>query len=496
MAIALIVVGALTAPVACRAADDQASAIAPTTGGPTDRAGSAPGPDAPDRVDGVAPTTASIPYVPTTVAAPPDLRSLPPARCTPPPAATPASFGQTPPTDGAPNSEEPAGSTTTTTPPKSPAEALADLVADERISGSRLSVSVWIDGRGELAHQPDLRLRPASTQKVLTASAALAYLDPTDRYRTTFVATGPVADGVLHGDLVLLGGGDPTLEPLGPNSIDALARQLADLGVRRVTGRLVLDESRYDAVRTAPGYPADWWEDIGSLSALAIDRNWYRLDEEFRNDPQRFNGAITVYALAGHGVAVDGGATTGTVTEGLELTSVQSATIGEIVAITLQRSDNYYAEMLLKEVSYRQGIGPGTTAGGLALAHRLFGANCVDITGHDADGSGLSYDNARSARELRTMLQVSQSQPWGAPLFTALPVADGRAFAGRYKDPAVMGRLRAKGGRLDVSRTLVGFTQTRSGRAVTFAVLVNDGPLAEAEPAIEAFLTTIAKSPG
>ena len=60
-------------------------------------------------------------------------------------------------------------------------------------------------------HDADARLLPASTEKLFTAAVALSELGPGFRWRTTLWASGPVHDSVLHGDLVLEGGGDPTL---------------------------------------------------------------------------------------------------------------------------------------------------------------------------------------------------------------------------------------------------------------------------------------------
>ncbi|MEO1000755.1 MAG: D-alanyl-D-alanine carboxypeptidase, partial [Pseudomonadota bacterium] len=97
-------------------------------------------------------------------------------------------------------------------------------------------------GTGELldVHQPDIARPPASVIKAVTALYALDRLGPAHRFATRLLATGPVAGGVLEGDLVLAGGGDPALDT------DALAALRADLlaaGIRRVAGRFLIDES-------------------------------------------------------------------------------------------------------------------------------------------------------------------------------------------------------------------------------------------------------------
>lgn len=101
-------------------------------------------------------------------------------------------------------------------------------------------------------------LVPASNIKLLTTSAALHYLGPDFRYRTYVVADGIVERGVLRGDLVLYGTGDPTLSRRffrrGPDPLEALADALVERGITRVTGDLVADGS----FLTPPGRFPEW----------------------------------------------------------------------------------------------------------------------------------------------------------------------------------------------------------------------------------------------
>ncbi|MEO0917751.1 MAG: D-alanyl-D-alanine carboxypeptidase, partial [Pseudomonadota bacterium] len=76
-------------------------------------------------------------------------------------------------------------------------------------------------------------LPPASTLKSLTALYALDRLGPTHRFKTQVLATGPVTNGKLDGDLVLVGGGDPTLDT---DDLAELAIMLREGGLREVTG--------------------------------------------------------------------------------------------------------------------------------------------------------------------------------------------------------------------------------------------------------------------
>ncbi|HYV19343.1 MAG TPA: D-alanyl-D-alanine carboxypeptidase/D-alanyl-D-alanine-endopeptidase [Verrucomicrobiae bacterium] len=119
------------------------------------------------------------------------------------------------------------------------------------------------------SRQGDRPLKPASTLKILTTATSLALLRP------EFVPTTPIyadadidASGVLSGNLYLQGRGAPDL--VG-ESFWLIARRLADLGLKKVTGNLVADESYFDTVRRPPGWPAptaDSWYNApqGALS--------------------------------------------------------------------------------------------------------------------------------------------------------------------------------------------------------------------------------------
>lgn len=95
---------------------------------------------------------------------------------------------------------------------------------------------------------------PASSTKLLTSAAALDVLGPDHRFRTDVLASGQQQGPVLHGDLHLRGTGDPTTLP---GDYDRLAAQVADSGVRQVQGRLLTDDTFFDAQRSAKGWSPD-----------------------------------------------------------------------------------------------------------------------------------------------------------------------------------------------------------------------------------------------
>ncbi|GAA4830957.1 D-alanyl-D-alanine carboxypeptidase/D-alanyl-D-alanine endopeptidase [Kitasatospora terrestris] len=131
------------------------------------------------------------------------------------------------------------------------------LLADPRLAGATAAVKVVDTETGEVlyAHDAQRLVLPASTMKLVTSAAALDALGTGHRFATDVLATGRSDAGVLRGDLVLRGGGDPSLLAA---DLDALAQQVADSGVRLVTGAVAYDASRYDDVPLGSGWA---WDD-------------------------------------------------------------------------------------------------------------------------------------------------------------------------------------------------------------------------------------------
>jgi D-alanyl-D-alanine carboxypeptidase/D-alanyl-D-alanine-endopeptidase (penicillin-binding protein 4) len=389
----------------------------------------------------------------------------------------------------------PAEDDTTSSAPASVTATLQAAATDRRFGSDTVGASVWIDGWGEvLALHPDQALVPASNQKLLIASAALATLDPATAPRTTVVATGPVRDGVVQGDLVLVGGGDPDLASTGPRSLDALAALVHDRGIVGATGRALIDETRYDDQRRVTSWPAgtESLANAGGLGALVVDRNRGSLEGIGSR-----NADALAAALRAHGIMTSGSpGPVATPTVGVEVAGIDGPTYGDLVTQMLQLSDGLVAETLVKEIGRRQ-QGNGSTAAGLDATRAAVSALCLTLSGTDADGSGFSYHDARSAREWRRLLQADRRQPWGAGVFDRLPVA-GRSgtLAARLTGPGTAGNVHAKTGSLSTAQAMTGELTTAGGRTATFSIVVNGPGAGDTGPAVDALVSAIAARPG
>ena len=440
---------------------------------------------------GPAPSIAPATAAPATVA--PD--TAPPVTQPPfTPTSTSTSLVVVPPASTCPGGT--AGGPSGGTDPAAQADAAARLdpaLAAIAGAGAQVGVTVWVDGVGEVvAREPAVPLVPASNQKLFVAFAALELLPLDTTFPTTVVATGPVVAGVVQGDLVIVGGGDPTLTRRGPQSLDALAAQVQAAGITAVSGQLLVDESRYDDVRTGAGWADGAWQqsNVGLLSALVVDRNRNNPDPAFAADPTLSNLRSFRAALDEVGITVAGTDARGSGQAGTQVAALASPALPEVITALLSRSDNLAAELLLKEIGWRT-TGVGSTAAGITAAHAALAARCVPLDGFDSDGSGLSRTDTRSPGAWRRLLEVARTRPWFPTFRDALAVSgQSGTLATRLGGGATAGRVQAKTGSTAVSGALSGYLTTASGATATFSIVVNQ-PRGAPEPAIDELVTTV-----
>ncbi|MFG2820120.1 D-alanyl-D-alanine carboxypeptidase/D-alanyl-D-alanine-endopeptidase [Kitasatospora sp. NPDC048365] len=131
------------------------------------------------------------------------------------------------------------------------------ILSDARLANAQAGVVVLDAATGQPVYQrqPNALLTPASTLKTVTTAAALDLLGADHRFTTEVRTTGTQRGSALFGDLVLRGGGDPSLRP---DDLDALAAKVADAGITVVTGRLLTDATRYESTPLGPGWA---WDD-------------------------------------------------------------------------------------------------------------------------------------------------------------------------------------------------------------------------------------------
>jgi len=332
---------------------------------------------------------------------------------------------------------------------------------------------------------------PASTAKLLTAAAALTTLDSSDTLETTVVA------GATPGEVVLVGGGDPTLSRTAPSQTYPGAPTVADLATQVVAAmpagtpvtRVVVDSSLFTGPLTASGWgaadaPSSY---AAPVTATAVDGARVSPGSTARSgQPGIDAGSALADALGARGATVVlGEAPPGAKT----LATVHSAPLGRLVEQTLSMSDNMLAEALARQVALARGL-PATFEGaaqGVTDALREAG---IDVTGVAlSDGSGLSLDDRVPAAVLTAVVSGSadDSLDGTSAILSGLPVAgyDGTLFD-RGDAGTAPGTVRAKTGTLLGVHALAGTVVTTDGRLLAFAVVADgSGSDAAAEAALD-----------
>jgi D-alanyl-D-alanine carboxypeptidase/D-alanyl-D-alanine-endopeptidase (penicillin-binding protein 4) len=361
------------------------------------------------------------------------------------------------------------------------------------VSPSRTGAIVLDLGTGQtlFAHNAQLALRPASNEKLATTYAALTALGPSFRIETDVLGEGQESGATWAGNLVLKGYGDPALSAAQVNS---LARQVAAAGIRHVTGRVLGDESWFDTRRTGLGWKADFYlHESPALSALIVNRGWTGRYETTR--PALMAAQLFRSDLRDAGVTVHGEAAVGVASaQAFPLGDVESAPLSALLRHMDVYSDNFYAEMLLKEIGAVQGSS-GSAAAGVAVERGLLGAAGVPLEGvRMVDGSGLSlldrWTPLGLGTLLRTMWRDTDLRPYVVP---ALPIAgETGTLEHRMRTGPARGLVRAKTGTTANSSALSGFV----GDRYVFSILENGSPVRalNAEESQNRFAQVLARS--
>lgn len=319
---------------------------------------------------------------------------------------------------------------------------------------------------------------PASTAKLLTATAALTTLDPAQTIETKVVA------GATPGEIVLVGGGDPTLSRTAPSQTYPGAPTVADLAKQIVAAmpagtpvsRIVVDSSLYSGPLTAPGWgaadaPSSY---AAPVTATSVDGARVSPGSQMRSgQPGLDAGAALADALgAPEANIVLGQAPAGAKT----IATVHSAPISRLVEQALSMSDNMLAEALSRQVALAQHK-PASFEGAAQAITEALSKDGLDMTGVAlSDGSGLSQKDQVPARVLTAVVSgaADGSLHGASALLSGLPVAgyDGTLFD-RGEAGAAPGTVRAKTGTLLGVHALAGTVVTADGRLLAFAVVAD-----------------------
>ena len=413
------------------------------------------------------------------------------------------------------------------------------LVAEAGLSGE-VAYAVADAASGELleVRGPVRRLPPASVAKTVTSLYALTHLGPDHRFITELRRTGPVQAGIVQGDLILQGSGDPTLDT---DALGGLAKALAAAGIRGITGQFLVDDRALPRIAQIDDLQTEYAGYNPTISGLNLNYNrvhfeWRRQGESYalKLDARAENFApdvkIARMAIAGRERPVfdyepgggydgwtvarsalgNGGARwlpvrlpalyagevfqTVAALQGVRLPAakrmtadqpsetivqVESAPLSLIVRDMLKYSTNLTAEVLGLAASRAQGHRPATLAASAAFmndwARQTFGMNHLTFVDH----SGLGGASEVSVVDMVHMLSAKGVEARLAPLLKTIRMLDDQGNV--LPDPPA--EVVAKTGTLDFVSTLAGYAQAPGGPRMAFAIFAADVPRRQAAKA-------------
>jgi D-alanyl-D-alanine carboxypeptidase/D-alanyl-D-alanine-endopeptidase (penicillin-binding protein 4) len=337
---------------------------------------------------------------------------------------------------------------------------------------------------------------PASVEKLFTSVALLSKLGPQGQLQTRVLGRGSLgAGGVWHGNLYLRGGGDPTLGSAAFSrvwlrgygaTVSDLALQLKRHGIRRVTGSVIGDASQFDQSRGGPStnFGPDLGDLGGELSALTYNHGESGGTARGAVTPGAYAAEQLALALHAVNVQAAGASVTGIAPrDATTLAAVNSPPVSVLLQLMNVPSDDFFAEMLTKELGARFG-GKGTIPAGTVVITDALTA--YGVHARVAVGSGLSRHDRTSPREVVSLLGSASSTPHiGQPLQASLPLVGVNGTTRRIaRGTSARGRCQAKTGTLDYVTNLAGYCSAAGGQQLVFAIFV-DGPTNEAALAIE-----------
>ncbi len=406
---------------------------------------------------------------------------------------------------------------------------------DEAWSRARVGLYFTLAENGDVlfSQNPNLPMIPASTLKLVTTASALSLLGPDYRFRTA-IWGGDIdkSTGIMTGNLYLEGSGDPTfMDPFTDNSTETLhsfAAHLRKMGVTRIEGDLVGDDSAFDREFLGRGWKPRYlmYDYAAPAGGLSINGNCVRLiiqggtvsmlpgnryiqiiyDTQSRgelrvsrtpgtdrvnvagssggtayrnitiNNPSMFTTAVFARVLEGHGITIDGKARL--VDSGdtkyreyrRQIAFHRSPPLHEIVREINKESDNICAQHVFKAIGH-QVKGKGTCDNSNDAIKEFFTGTGIDVSCFAmADGSGLSVYNRITPRQLNELLRYMKTHQHWEHFWKSLPVAgvDG-TLVYRMKGAPV----RAKTGGLQGHIALSGYVTTKAGQQIVFVMFTN-----------------------
>ncbi len=380
------------------------------------------------------------------------------------------------------------------------------ILTKNRLSTQDLGMIITDEEKKEVfSLNPSKQFTPASVTKVITGAAILELLGPRFQFRTQLLYDGSIVDNTVRGTIYLRGGGDPSFHS---GKLVTLLPGLKKHKIKTIDGDLIIDDSRFQDIMDP-----QWRNQIHTLNTPMFPL-FLRLDPEATTDSHQqksdpvhrklidLEGQFVVYQnmiepdirsgqtfleiMQKNGIQLKGKVKRGRVSKSARVLSEIISPSAKLVSQMLKSSNNFYADLLVRNISVAFGERPGSYATGVDFLTFYLDHVKIPRSQYSLNsGSGFSHHNKISPRAMITLLTyVKNEKTVSSTLLSSLPAAgiDG-TLRNRMRNTPALGRVRAKTGFLrpvniraiqrDGVVSLAGYADALNGKDYTFVFLYN-----------------------
>lgn len=300
-------------------------------------------------------------------------------------------------------------------------EALATFLKRNGIPDSSVSVKILDLSTGEtlISHNESASLVPASIMKSVTTASLLESAGPDWRYHTRVYIDGPNDLGYLRGNVIVEGACDPTVnsdkEPFSEDIVDEICNALAFHRISHVEGSIIIDENNFSGNPRPVSWAKEDCNKYYGTGSHAFNYSDNARGDFAVNEPSSPFVKTLKQRLAEKGISLEDKE----MPEGerIQIHDHLSAPLDEIMRSCMMRSDNLFAESMLR--TYGKIVGEdGSTSSAVAREKELWESKALPLDGVViVDGSGLSRSNRVTANFMSELLKTMSGNPHYASFF-------------------------------------------------------------------------------
>ena len=300
-------------------------------------------------------------------------------------------------------------------------EAVSEFLKRSGLPSKSVAVKIidLSDGKTVAIHNDKTPLVPASIMKSVTTAALLESTGPDWRYHTRVYVDGPNDLGYLRGNVIVEGACDPTVnsekEPFSEDLIEEICVALNNQMINRIEGHIIIDENNFAGSSRPSSWAKEDWNKYYGTGSHAFNYSDNANGDHAVNNPSNTFISLLKRSLESNGIELEGK----DMTEGrrMQIHDHVSAPIDEIMRSCMMRSDNLFAESMLRTYGKLQGC-DGSTKEATTKEMALWEAKQFPLEGVTiVDGSGLSRSNRVTADFMTELLKSMSDNPNYASFF-------------------------------------------------------------------------------